>query len=163
MPAMSEARILLIEDDHVLCELIRHNLEVRGHEVSIAADARAALAHLRVTAFDLTLLDINLPDQTGWEVLRTAYREGWFVPLSAQGHAGQLPVVVLSAVRISSRRLQEFHPLAYLPKPFPMEAILRLAREAANRRRGEVVPIEGDEEETGSSPITLLSEEDLYA
>lgn len=158
---MSEARILLIEDDRVLCELIRHNLEARWYEVTIAADARTALAHLRVAAFDLTLLDINLPDQTGWEVLRTAYREGWLVPLQGHEHAGQLPVVVLSAVRVSVRRLQEFHPLAYLPKPFPMEAILRLAKEAANRRNGE--PDIGQEDEEGRSPMSLLSEEDLYA
>jgi DNA-binding response OmpR family regulator len=160
---MSEARILLVEDDYVLYELIRHNLEARGHEVCIAAGAQAALVHLRTATFDLVLLDINLPDQTGWEVLRTTYREGKLTPLQVHGHVGQLPVVVLSAVRISSRRLQEFHPLAYLPKPFPMEAILRLAREAASRRRDGPVPMQEDEEEAGSSPITLLAEEDLYA
>jgi hypothetical protein len=42
---------------------------------------------------------------------------------------------VLSAVRVSQQRLAEFHPLAYLPKPFPMEALLRLAAEAAQRSR----------------------------
>jgi CheY-like chemotaxis protein len=157
---MPGARILLVEDDEVLCELILRNLEIRGHDVCIAEDARTALAHLRTTAFDLIILDICLPDQTGWDVLRTAQKEGRLSPLQMNGHAGQLPVVVLSAVRVSPRRLQEFHPLAYLPKPFPMEAILRLAAEAAYRRNGIEVY---EQEDSESSLPALPHEEDLYA
>ncbi len=160
---MPGARILLVEDDEVLRELILRNLEAREHDVRIAEDAHSALAHLRTTPFDLIILDICLPDETGWEVLRTAQKEGRLPALQMNGHAGQLPVVVLSAVRVSPRRLQEFHPLAYLPKPFPMDAILRLAAEAASRRNGEVVSEATDEEETGSSRSTLSDEEDLYA
>ena len=160
---MPGARILLVEDDEVLCELILRNLEIRGHDVRIAEDAQAALAHLRTAPFDLTILDINLPDQTGWEVLRTAQKEGRLSPLQLNGNAGQLPVVVLSAVRVSPSRLQEFHPLAYLPKPFPMDAILRLASEAASRRNGEIVAETSDDAEAGSSGIALPYEEDLYA
>ena len=160
---MPGARILLVEDDEVLRELILRNLEAREHDVRVAEDAHSALAHLRTTPFDLIILDICLPDETGWEVLRTAQKEGRLPPLQMNGHAGQLPVVVLSAVRVSPRRLQEFHPLAYLPKPFPMDAILRLAAEAAQRRNGEVVSEATDEEEAGSSRSTLPDEEDLYA
>lgn len=157
---MPGARILLVEDDEVLCELILRNLEARGHDVRIAEDAHAALDHLRATHFDLIILDICLPDETGWEVLRSAQKEGRLPSLQMNGHAGQLPVVVLSAVRVSPRRLQEFHPLAYLPKPFPMDAILRLAAEAAKRRNGDEVY---EQEESESSMHTLPDEEDLYA
>jgi len=160
---MPGARILLVEDDEVLCELILRNLEARGHDVRAAEDAQTALNHLRATPFDLIILDICLPDQTGWEILRTAQKEGRLPPLQMNGHAGQLPVVVLSAVRVSPRRLQEFHPLAYLPKPFPMEAILRLAAEAAQRRNGDTITEQEDEEEETSSITTLPDEEDLYA
>lgn len=159
---MPGARILLVEDDAVLCELLLRNLEIRGHEVRIAEDAQTALAHIRTTPFDLIILDICLPDQTGWELLRAAQKEGRLPPLQRNGHAGQVPVVVLSAVRVSPRRLQEFRPLAYLPKPFPMEAILRLAAEAASRRNGEVIFEQRDEEIEGSH-VTLPCEEDLYA
>ena len=131
---MPGARILLVEDDEILRDLLGRNLAVREHYVSVAEDARSALAYLRATHFDLIILDINLPDQTGWEVLRTALREGWLHPQDIDGDGKKLPVVVLSAVRVSPRRLEEFHPLAYLPKPFPMEALLRLAVEAAQRR-----------------------------
>ena len=160
---MPGARILLVEDDQMLRELILRNLEVRGHEVCSAEDARTALAYLRAAPFDLIFLDINLPDQTGWGVLRTAQKEGRISPLELKGHTGHLPVVVLSAVRVSPGRLQEFRPLAYLPKPFPMEAILRLAKEAAWRRSREIVPDEEGEEETESAHTSWPNEEDFYA
>ncbi len=139
---MPGARILLVEDDAGLCDLLSRNLRVRGHEVRIAADARSALAHLHAAPLDLIVLDINLPDQTGWDVLRAAQRERC-LPHEVDGD--KLPVVVLSAVRMSPRRLVEFHPLAYLPKPFPMEALLRLAAEAASRRSGskDTMDVEG--------------------
>ncbi|MBV9691010.1 MAG: response regulator transcription factor [Ktedonobacteraceae bacterium] len=134
---MLGARILLVEDDAVLSDLVERNLQVRQHDVHIAAQAESALYALRTTPFDLIILDINLPDQTGWEVLRTAQREGWLHPQQIDGDTKALPVVVLSAVRVSPHRLAEFHPLAYLPKPFPMEALLRLATEAAQRRNAD--------------------------
>ena len=128
---MPGARILLVEDDEALRDVVERNLLAREHDVHIAADARSALEQLHATPFDLIVLDINLPDQTGWEVLRAAQREGC-LPHEVEGH--KLPVVVLSAVRVSAGRLAEFRPLAYLPKPFPIEALLRLAEEAASRR-----------------------------
>lgn len=130
---MTGVRILLVEDDQMLRDLVSCNLQARQHKVSIAVNAQSALAQLRMGAFDLILLDINLPDQTGWDVLRTAQREGYLHPQRLQGEAETLPVVVLSAVRVSPRRMAEFHPLAYLPKPFPMDALLRFAAEAAER------------------------------
>jgi len=130
---MPGARILLVEDDEVLRDVVERNLRARGHEVRAAADARSALAQLHAAPLDLIVLDINLPDQTGWEVLRAAQRERC-LPHEVEGD--KLPVVVLSAVRVSPGRLAEFRPLAYLPKPFPIEALLRLAAEAASRRNG---------------------------
>jgi DNA-binding response OmpR family regulator len=93
-------------------------------------------------------------------VLRTAQREGWLRPREIDGHVQTLPVVVLSAVRVSPRRLAEFRPLAYLPKPFPIEALLRLAAEAAERRNGGVVTEQEDEEHAST---VLPDEEELHA
>ena len=160
---MTGARILLVEDDEVLRDLIGRNLEVRDHDVRFAEDAQAALAQLRATPFDLIVLDINLPDQTGWEVLRTAQREGWLHPQKIDGGLPALPVVVLSAVRVSPRRLVEFHPLAYLPKPFPMEALLRLAAEAARRRETGSGYSEYESEDAAGFESPQSHEEDLYA
>src|SRR5437764_15463461 len=114
---MPGARILLVEDDEVLSDLLARNLEVRGHEVRFAEDAQSALVQLRATVFDLIVLDICLPDQTGWDVLRTALREGRVAPLEVVGEEEKLPVVVLSAVRVSPRRIADFLPLATLHRP----------------------------------------------
>jgi DNA-binding response OmpR family regulator len=129
---MPGARILLVEDDEVLRGLLVSNLEVRRHEVRSTATVQQALDLLRSFTCDLVILDINLPDRTGWDFLRTACRQGLLRHWEIEGDAPRLPVVVLSAVRLSTQRLSEFRPLAYLPKPFPMEALLRLAAEAAS-------------------------------
>jgi DNA-binding response OmpR family regulator len=114
-----KSRILVVEDDEQLRRIITSNLVARGHEVRQAPDASTALAALAEERPDLLILDINLPDRTGWEVLRDA----------------QLPdevrVLMLTAVPVSPRRLAEFRPVAYLPKPFPLEALLRLAESSS--------------------------------
>lgn len=132
---MSGAHILLVEDDAVLCELLQRNLEARNHLVSVAEDAQATLQALKTNSFDLVILDINLPDQTGWEILRVGQRDGCLQAQKLEDGTVKLPVVVASAVRVSLARLKEFPLLAYLPKPFPIEALLRLAEEAARRRQ----------------------------
>ena len=67
---------------------------------------------------DLILLDINLPDRTGWDVLR-----------SIQATREMPPTVVVSAVRVPPAKLREFGVVAYLPKPFPMDALVRMVVE----------------------------------
>jgi DNA-binding response OmpR family regulator len=155
---MPGAQILLVEDDDVLCDVVGRNLRARGHTVTVAPDMRSALANLRVKNFDLIVLDINLPDQTGWDVLRVAQQEGCL--RSHEKDGDRLPVVVLSAVRVSPRRLAEFRPLAYLPKPFPMDALLRLAAEAAQRGNAPSSH-EGEDVEGAENPQT--NEEELHA
>lgn len=132
---MPGASILLVEDNVVLRDLLQRNLEVRNHRVRIAEDAHTALACLQESSFDLIILDINLPDQTGWELLRVAQREGLLHLQVFGDKPPRLPVVIVSAVRVSLSRLKEFPLLAYLPKPFPLEALLRLAEESAPQAR----------------------------
>jgi len=108
-------RVLLVEDEVLLRKVIARNLTSRGIQVCEAGTASDAVRAATVEHPDLLLLDINLPDQTGWEVLRALKRNGT-----------EVPTIVVSAVRVSQSRLEEFRPLAYLPKPFPIEALLRL-------------------------------------
>lgn len=125
---MQQAQILLVEDDHTLCDMLGRNLRARGHQLTIVHDVAGALDTLKTRSINLILLDINLPDQTGWDLLRALISAPELCPrLTADG---RIPVVVLSAVRVSKRRLDEFRPLAYLSKPFPLEAVLRLAAQA---------------------------------
>jgi DNA-binding response OmpR family regulator len=108
-------RVVVVEDEAPLRHVIARNLTSRGVEVREAATAEEALQQSSAEPPDLLLLDINLPDRTGWDVLR-----------SLKQRNVQVPTIVVSAVRVSQSRLDEFQPLAYLPKPFPIEALLRL-------------------------------------
>jgi DNA-binding response OmpR family regulator len=110
-----QRQVLIVEDEPVLRRILARNLTGRGLDVREAGTAGAALDAIAAERPDLLLLDINLPDRTGWDVMREMNRRGTGVP-----------TIVVSAVRVSQSRLDEFHPLAYLPKPFPIEALLRL-------------------------------------
>lgn len=104
-----------MEDQASLRQVIVRNLTSRGVQIREAATVDEAIRASHAEVPDLLLLDINLPDRSGWDVLRDLY----------QRHIA-VPTIVVSAVRVSQSRLDEFHPLAYLPKPFPIEALLRL-------------------------------------
>lgn len=119
-----QRRVLVVEDDDSLRELVTRNLSARGHTVRQAPDAASALEALRQEAPEVLVLDINLPDATGWDILRAARLS----PATA--------VIMLTAVPVSPKRLQEFRPVAYLPKPFPLEALMRLV-ERSGRPEGD--------------------------
>src|SRR5262249_28099510 len=113
--AIKYRRVLVVEDAPVLRGVIARNLASRGCAVREAATVADALAALRAETPDLLLLDINLPARGGGAALRE---------LGALGRKG--PPVILAAVRVSPERLAAFRPLASLPKPFLIEALLRL-------------------------------------
>jgi DNA-binding response OmpR family regulator len=112
-------KILIVEDEDVLRAVIVRNLKARGFEAQEAASAEEALQMLQNSLPDLMLLDINLPDRTGWDVLRELRKQGKSVPF-----------IVISAVRASQSLLGEFHAIAYLPKPFPLESLLQILEQS---------------------------------
>ena len=134
---MHGAQILLVEEDDVLRDVITRNLHAHHHQVQSAGDSASALELLRVAPFDLVFLDINLPNQTGWEVLHIALSEHRLPLVEVVGQGLKLPIVVLSAVPMSAERRAEFPLLASLPKPFSMSVLLGLAREAGIRREAK--------------------------
>jgi DNA-binding response OmpR family regulator len=106
-------KVLLVEDEVALADVLARNLRAHGHEVSEAGSAKAALLDMAVSWPDALVLDINLPDDTGWEVLRR---------LSVEDRA-RLNVIIVSAAPVSQRRVQEFRPAHVLLKPFPPDAL----------------------------------------
>jgi len=106
--------VLLVEDDETLAGLLSAHLRARGYQVTVAPTAEAAQEILGGTLRpDIVLLDINLPGETGWSVLRSHEFET----------AGRPPVVVASAMSISPARLREFGVAGYLPKPFALDTL----------------------------------------
>lgn len=109
------ARVLLVEDDDSLRRILTRHLRSLGfivEEATSAEEAAEALgAGLRPS---IILLDLNLPGDTGWELLRG--------PEVAA--AGSPPVVITSSVTVDPRRLAEFRVAGYLPKPFPLETLV---------------------------------------
>ncbi len=125
--------ILLVEDEDVLRKVIAQNLSAQGHTVLEAATGVDALRELAAHEPDLILLDISLPDLTGWEILRLL-----------RGRGQEVPSVIISAVRVSPARLAEFRPLAFLPKPFPLESLLRVVEDVSDQKRS-AESVMGDE------------------
>jgi DNA-binding response OmpR family regulator len=113
--------ILLVEDDAPLADVIARNLRARGHELAVAGTAEAAILSMAAAWPDVLILDVNLPDMTGWDVLRR---------LTATDRS-RLSVIVISAAPISEKRIVEFQPLRTLQKPFPIEALVRLLNDFA--------------------------------
>ncbi len=109
--------ILLVDDERRMRQTIARSLSARGYHVDEVDTCRAAIEAASTGRYDLMLLDINLPDATGWDALRD---------LSSRGHF--VPTVMLSAVPPSALRVREFRPLGVLHKPFPMDALLRFVR-----------------------------------
>ncbi|HET9758062.1 MAG TPA: response regulator [Candidatus Limnocylindrales bacterium] len=108
------AQVLLVEDDESLRRILARHLRAHGYDVDEAASAEEAVTILAEGVRPaVVLLDINLPGDNGWDLLRGP-------SLAA---AGSPPVVVASALTISPRRLAEFGVAGYLPKPFPLETL----------------------------------------
>jgi len=141
-------RVMLVEDEAPLRRIITLNLARHGYTVAEADNAASASDELRAaqtmnTPFDLILLDINLPDQTGWDVLRH-FSDG------ATTHP-RPPVIVISAIQPPRSRIEEFHPEGALIKPFPIEALLRLMARLT-LRAAEGLNRDGELEESGPLP-----------
>lgn len=113
-------KVLLVEDDAPLADVIARNLRARGHMLAVASTAEEAVLSMAETWPDAVVLDVNLPDQTGWDVLRRL----------TVADRQRLSVIVISAAPISEKRVVEFQPLRHLQKPFPIEALVRLLAEA---------------------------------
>ena len=113
------SEILLVDDEQPILSVLAQSLLARGYTVRTASTGEDAVLELTESVPDLMLLDINLPDITGWEVLRRM----------APADRERVPVVVFSASPLSPRRLEEFRPAGVLVKPFPIDALLRLVGE----------------------------------
>ncbi len=128
-------KILLVDDDEELTELVTEYLTVEGFEVSAVHDGLSGLERARTGDYDLMILDVMLPKMGGFDVLR-ALRDG-----------SALPVLMLTARGEDMERIVglEIGADDYLPKPFnPRELVARLTailrRTQGAAKEGEDVP-----------------------
>lgn len=108
-------KILVIEDERSLLEMIQLNLELEGYKVTTCVHGRDALTYARqLDQFDLVILDIMLPEVSGLDICKE-YR----------AHS-DIPILILSAKGTTSDRIAGLKLGAndYLPKPFDLEELL---------------------------------------
>src|SRR5881628_1870647 len=75
------AKILLVEDELQMQRGVKDNLEFEGHEVDIAADGTNGLLKLLDNSYDLVLLDVMLPQMSGFDVCKKAREKGITTPI----------------------------------------------------------------------------------
>ena len=108
-------RVLIVEDDPTLRQIVARHLRSQRYEVAEASSAEDALRAVEgAWRPDVVLLDLNLPGDTGWDLLRGP----------AFATADSPPVIITSATRVSPKRLAEFGCAGYLPKPFPLDTLV---------------------------------------
>lgn len=110
-------RILIIDDDEELCELVSEYLAVEGFEISCVNDGESGLREALKGEHDIVILDVMLPKMNGFDVLRNLRLES------------KLPVIMLTARGDDMERIVglEIGADDYLPKPFnPRELAARL-------------------------------------
>ena len=118
-------RILIVEDDSLLSQIMQRSLSEAGHHVDAATCLAEAQHFWRVQEFDAVLLDLNLPDGNGLVALREARARG-----------DRTPVLVLTARNRTEERIAGLDAGAddYLGKPFELAEVEARLRALVRRR-----------------------------
>ncbi|MHB8447752.1 MAG: response regulator [Rudaea sp.] len=124
---MSEAKILLADDDEELCQLLRDFLVRDGFAVDVSHDGDEALSRARDGGFDAIVLDVMLPQRSGLDLLRELRRDN------------ALPVLMLTALGEDTDRILglELGADDYVPKPCNPREIAARLRAILRRTRGD--------------------------
>jgi two-component system phosphate regulon response regulator PhoB len=124
------AKILIVEDEPAIRELLALNLRHAGFEPVLAADGAAARREIDATLPDLVVLDWMLPDQPGVEIARR---------LRADARTRHLPLIMLTARSAESDKLGGFEAGAddYVTKPFSPRELVARVRALLRRRAPE--------------------------
>ena len=124
---MSEAKILLADDDEELCDLLRDFLVRDGFDVDVSHDGEQALQRARGGSYAALILDVMLPENSGLDLLRELRRDH------------NLPVLMLTALGEDMDRIAglELGADDYVPKPCNPREIAARLRAILRRTRGD--------------------------
>jgi len=130
---MARMRILIIEDERALTEVLVYNLEREGYEVIVAHDGQEGLRKAQTQLPDLILLDLMLPILGGLDVCRE---------LRAGERTRDIPIVMLTAKAEETDQLVGFSLGAddYVTKPFSIKVLLQRIKALHRRVEGTVEP-----------------------
>jgi PAS domain S-box-containing protein len=108
------ARILVVDDEPKLAQLLQSFLELQGHDVRTATSGAMALTLLAERSFDLLLTDLGMPEMSGWDVAREAQRL-----------RPALPVIMVSGwgAEIDPQQVAESGVVEVIQKPYTFETI----------------------------------------
>jgi CheY-like chemotaxis protein len=114
-------RILLIEDDAALADILDRRLVLHGYSVDAAPTAEAALARAHASTPDVILVDYALPGMSGWDLVRL---------LRADPRFAKLPIFAVSAHSLPSDRARARAAgcTDFFGKPIDMDALLEALR-----------------------------------
>ncbi|MDY6794034.1 MAG: LytTR family transcriptional regulator DNA-binding domain-containing protein [Actinomycetota bacterium] len=157
-------RILLIEDDPAISNVVELNLKLDNYEVFLAADGEEGLRMVGDTDPDLIILDVMMPKIDGWQVL---------MQLKADDATRDIPVIMLTAIDDEQSKVIGLRGGAddYVPKPFsPLELAARVkvildrvgrGRRTSREARKEGARLEQIPVQKGDT-INLVPIEDIY-
>ncbi len=124
------ARVLIVEDEKDIRDVVAFNLKQAGHEVSTAGTADEAMRQVRANKPSLVLLDVMLPDKSGTEFCKT---------LKQNPATNAIPIIMLTARGEEVDRVVGFELGAddYVTKPFSMRELLLRVQAMLRRSSGE--------------------------
>ena len=145
------AKILLLEDEAVIREVVREYLELGNHTVTAVEHGQAALDSLAEEDYDLAILDVMVPGPTGLEVL------AWI-----RAEQPELPVIMLSALDDEKTQIDAFNLYAddYVTKPF--SPILLLKRITAILHRRELLSQTNSGQQDEEAATGLVCDAEAY-
>ena len=124
-------RLLLVEDDEILGEGLAEGLKMEGYAVDWLTNGRLADEALKINSSELIVLDINLPDMEGLDILK-----------ALRGRKDETPVMVLTAKDTVPDRVMGLDSGAddFVIKPFELDEVCARLRALARRNEGRSVP-----------------------
>lgn len=131
---MDNYRILVVDDEEDLCEILKFNLEIEGFDVDTAYSAEEALKK-DLSVYKLLLLDVMMGEMSGFKMANI---------IRKQETKTRIPIIFLTAKDTENDRLTGFNLGAddYIPKPFSIREVM--ARVKAVLRRTVVAPVAPD-------------------
>ncbi len=125
-------RILIVDDEPDLCEILQFNLDLAGYQTEIAASAEEALTLLQPD-HDLILLDIMLGGMSGWDLARTLRKERNL----------NIPILFLTAKTTEADLLKSFSVGGddFITKPFSLPEVLARIRACLRRTAAPQAPM----------------------